>query len=160
VNLNLVSFYFSSLRHLSISNVIPKLNQVPMNMGEFQASLSAFVGNGKLKHLQLIGLNELDDEFFVCLFLSFPLVALPNENDFKSLDGSNPNGFASHSIETIEMRDLNKITGKMIFNFLINRSNNLRELKLHGCKKIGCAEVKKFQKIIMLKNLECKISWI
>lgn len=135
-----------SLRHLSISNVIPKLDQIPMNMGQFQKDLTGLVSNGRLKYLHISGMNELADDFFECLFLA------PVLDEF-------PNNFAYESIETIELRDLSGITGKMVYHFLIDRPNHLRELNLHGCKQISRSDLKRFQTAAVLRNLDLNVSW-
>lgn len=141
-----------SLEQLSISNVIPKLNQMPMNMGQFQSDLTSLVRNGRLKLLHLSGLHELTDEFFECLFSCRPIVPAVER-------GEQPMEHAYESIETLEMRDLNGISGHMIYQFLLDRANKLSEVNLHGCKHITRGQVKHFQHSMTIRNLDCKINW-
>lgn len=139
--------------------MIVKHDQIAVNMGQFQSDLTGLVRNGRLKRLHLAGLSELNDEFFECLFL-FPPIVFPASNDLPSQEeASFVTDAAYESIETLELRELNAITGNMVFRFLIDRPNRLREINLHGCKHIGRAEVKRFQYIISLRNLDCKINW-
>ena len=121
------------------------------NIDQFQTDLTGLVRNGRLNYLYLNGLNELEDEFFKCLFLSHPIVFPPSVEDYHE----------SMMIETLELCDLNGITADMIYSLLIEDqpNNRLREINLNACKHVSRSELKLFNYIISKKNLDCKINW-
>lgn len=133
-----------------------------MNIGKFQTDITSLVRNGRLKYLFLNGLNELRDEFFECLFLSHPIVFPPSEEDYPGIDRRERSTVMEHayeSIETLELRDLNGITSDMVYRFLIDQQNSLREINLHACKYISRSDIQRFNYIISKRNLNCRINW-
>ena len=131
-----------------------KLDQVATNMGQFRSDLTGLISNGGLKQLSLGCLNELDDDFFSCVYLAEPLLPPLNNDMMKE-----PLQFAYESIETIDFKEMNNISSKLILRFLLERPNNLRELNLHACKLISRQDFNRFRTMIALRNLDCKISW-
>lgn len=134
-----------TLRHLTISNVSSKFEQIHRNIGQFRKDLTMLIGNGSLKHLSLSCLQELDDNYFECLFLT-PL-------HFSS------SKYIYESIENFEFREMNTIGNELITQYLLKRVNCLKELSLINCKLISHMDMTKMKYFILRHNLNCKLNW-
>lgn len=138
------------LVYLSVSNVSTKFEAVHINIGQFRADLTGLVANGKLAYLLIGFMNELNDDFFECLFLTPPY--------FRGSEKINSH-YAYESINTIEFKEMNSISPNLILNFLVERDNCLQELNLINCKQIGISDIKSINSIIFRKNLNLKVKW-
>ncbi|CAF0897664.1 unnamed protein product [Brachionus calyciflorus] len=136
-----------NLRYLSINNTSSKYEKIHLNIGQFKKDLINLLKNGQVKFLHLSGLNELDEEFFQCLFSTHA----HRSTGFK---------FIHESIEIMELKEMNTIGSCLIMEYLLNNSKNcLKELALTECKLISRFDSMKMRCLIKENNLDCVIKW-
>jgi hypothetical protein len=140
----------NSLRFLAISNVNNKFEQIHLNMGQFKKDLKLLLSNAQLKYLNLNGLNELEDEYFNCVFTTrAPWLVAHQFEHF----------FIHECIEIMELRQMNQITTQLVIEFLIKAKNSLKQLNLIDCKLISKADLKKMEHLIAVLKLDLRVSW-
>jgi hypothetical protein len=136
------------LKHLYISNLSNKYEQIHLNIGQFKKDLLHLAFNTRLNHFELENLNELDDQFFQCLF------SLPTLNPI------NNHVHISDSIETIVLNKMNGISTGLIMNYLIKiRHSLLKNLSLHECKLISKRDYHSMLSLAQINNLDLNIIW-
>lgn len=144
---NNAQFLIKNLNHLSIANICTRSETIHFNIGMFKSHLIQLLSNGNLKFLHLAGLNELDEEFFQCLF-STPV---PTFSD---------NRLIHHNIQTIELKEMNSIGPKLITNYLLtDEKNSLKEIVLNECKMISRQDSFKMKLLVKKYNLDCEVKW-
>ncbi len=128
-----------TLRSLSISNVNTKFEQINLNVEQFMADIQLLMSRCAVTHLKLSGLCELDDAYFMGLF--------------------HPSLRIDESIETLEFRELNKITIELLSDLIARKNTALRQLDLMACKLVSKADVAKLKSLINLNQFDCLINY-
>jgi hypothetical protein len=97
------------------------------------------MSNCAVRQLKLSGLNELDNAYFVELF--HPALRI------------------DESIESLEFRELNKITGELLGDLVTRPGTALRELDLMACRLVSKADVAKLRALLNANKLKCQINY-
>jgi hypothetical protein len=125
-----------------------KYEQIHLNIGQFKKDLLHLAFNTRLNYFELTNLNELDDQFFQCLF------SLPTLNPIKNYV------HISDFIETIVLNKMNGISSDLIMNYLIKiKNNSLKHVCLHECKLISKRDYHSMLFLANSDNLDLCIIW-
>lgn len=131
------------LRSLSISNNSIKEDRIHPNMGQFKQDLTLLLSNGKITNLELTRLNELNDEYFQCLF------------SIKTKEGY----LLHQNLLNMTFNQMKNISGYLIFTNLLCLISSLKCLNLIDCKQITKADAIKFARFLRMQNFDCVLKW-
>lgn len=139
-------FYLPNLSSLAISKT-KNNDQWPFNTNLLKSDIILLLAGGQVKHLEFNGLGELDNDFFIKLF------SLPAVNTFESDDK-----LVHHMIQSIELKNINKITAELIHNYLL-QPNRISFINLDTCKLLSKRDYAQFVQSIYSNHLNCVIKW-
>ena len=151
-----------SLRYLSLSNY--SFKQIKSDKSTLlRAHIEHLVNHGKLKHMLMRNLNELNSDFFYALF-SKPLTLVLEPDGAESPSRTLVqvcNMFCHQSIEKLELKQMHHIDIHLIRDKFFNPKvpTKLTQLSLDECKQITRQDFYKLNGIVKHNNLDCSISW-
>lgn len=151
-----------SLRYLSLSNY--SFKQIKSDKSALlRTHVEHLVNHGKLKHMQMRNLNELNSDFFYELF-SRPLTLVLEPDGASSSKRTLVevcNMFCHQNIEKLELKQMHHIDIHLIRDRFFNPKihTKLTQLNLDECKQITRQDFYKLNGIVKHNNLNCSISW-
>lgn len=144
LNNNISLKSLQSLRYLSICNNNNKLEQINLNIGQFKKDLTLLLSNAKVSFLELIRLQDIDDEYFQCLFTT---------------KASSQGSYLHESIETLNLVQMNNFSPFLIESNFLNTKNSLKSLNLFDCKRVTKMDSARMKRIISFNKLDCQLQW-
>ena len=143
----------SPLRHLTIVSVAGHESNQIASTDVFRSHVVHVLTRTRLKYLQLAHVHDMDEAFFRHV-LSVPSLLA------REATGADQLSYAHSSIETLELKQLPKVTSRVLVECLFeNDKNELKHLKIVKCARIKLANFLDMIASLKRKQLDCFIKW-